>query len=143
MRLLGGMVMISFELLIQKAIVKKINDLGYIISENPLKAKLPCIVFGDFSEQDRGIKTHRGNKVTVVLDMWGEVNKPSIQVKELKNRILQELTETEYNIDGCSIDTVVCTQSTTIKEMEGENDFLYHGVLHIDYLIKEEAFKNG
>lgn len=132
----------SYDLIIHKEIVRRLVAEGITVREETLGYYKPIVVVSDTTEVPDNTKTYDRNNISYTVKMWGSKNGNSIELKELKAKVVEALTEGEYEIPGYKIDLVTIDNVATFKEYENTNSdntsHYYQSILNISYKIKEE-----
>ena len=130
----------SYDLPLQKEIVRLLKKEGITVRDNVDEYNNPIVIISESSEVEDKTKTFDRNEVSFTLNMWGSKNGSSVEVKELKDKVLKALTEGEYNIPGYSIDNIRVENVVTFKEINDNNGnkttHYYQSILNIIYKIK-------
>ena len=131
----------SYDLLIHKEIVRLLRAEGVVIRDDTFGYDKPMVIISESEEIPDNSKTFDRNIITYSVKMWGSKNGSSVELKELKAKVVQALSEGVYNIPGYIIDMITIENVTTFKEIENTNNsntYYYQSILNISYKIKEE-----
>lgn len=132
----------SYDLLIHKEIVRLLRAEGVIVRDDTLGYNKPMVIISESDEIPDNSKTFDRNTITYSIKMWGSKNGSNVEIKELKAKVVQALSEGVYNIPGYIIDMITIENVATFKELENANGnssyYYYQSVLNISYKIKEE-----
>lgn len=137
--------MISFDLMLHKEIVRLLRDEGLLVVDNQLKYKTPVVVIGESKEYLDNTKTFGRNSIVFTLKMWGSENGSSLEIKELKERVIKALTnndyfdpESIYRLEGAIIDSINIEEVYLFKEFDSENKtkHYFQSSINITYKIR-------
>lgn len=131
----------SYDLLIHKEIVRLLRAEGVVVRDDTFGYDKPMVIISESEEIPDNSKTFDRNTITYSVKMWGSKNGSSVELKELKAKVVQALSEGVYNIPGYIIDMITIENVTTFKEIENTNNsntYYYQSILNISYKIKEE-----
>lgn len=132
----------SYDLILHKEIVRLLKAESIKVVDDSMLSDTPVVVFSESNEITDNTKTYDRNIVSYTLKMWGSKNGSSVEVKELKAKVVQALTEGIYKVPGYCIDNISVENVATFKELENANsstiNHYYQSILNISYKIKEE-----
>lgn len=133
----------SYDLVLHKEIVKRVRELKYTITDNPMLHKTPVVVIGESLELEDNTKTFDRNQIEYTLNVWGSENGSNLEIKQIKANLITKLTQ-PYIIKGYKIDEAKITNTMVYREMDsdlgtGSNTYFYRCIITISYLIKEES----